>query len=603
MNFNRWQRTMVALVVGGLCTVYAEAAKAVTAQVVFQNGLNGYSGTVDRKIDERGNAGAAGVTEVDGSTVTNLGLDGFVGGASPSPDAQALIRFENIVGAAANQIPVGATILKAELKVTTSTAGNAQSDGPWGVAQLLQPFKTASQGGGTGTVYFGTGTPSGAGLDGYTCNGCAQVSRGPWWQDGYSNRPMAGFGANWQGEAGTTDIRAIVQNWVNGQANNGVAIQTGFPTGTTDGWNILSTGHPLRESRPTLSVTYTTDPIEMNTFQRGLNGYSADSMAIVKSGTNIFGTNVEVDSKKDDLTYDGATGTFTVAPNSTLTPAALTGTGFQQFLDGAQFPPNDTTGVAASPDDFALLKFGSVFGNGANQAPTDVPVARAWVVLNTGTANNASLSNGEWSIHRMLRDWSTTTLHSELGALPGVQQSDNDITAALDSKIGILFGSEVWFDVTSYLEGVRTGTTDYGLALKSATTADGWQIYLNGAGSPDEAFRPRLIVASGNAAIVNPGIAGDFNGDGKVDGADYVTWRNTLNTSDSLNGNGNETGASAGVVDQADYLYWRANFGAGGNGGGPQVAGVPEPATLLLVIGAAMAISCGVRKRSMSEMN
>lgn len=596
MKCKKWQcLVMAALVAGGLSTLSAGVAMAVTANITFQNGLNGYSGTVDRKIDERGNAGAAGITEFDGSTRTQIGLDGFASGTSP--DAQMLLRFENIIGAAVNQIPVGATILSAELTVTTSTAGNAQSDGPWGVAQLLQPFKTGVQGGGTGTVYFGTGTVVGAGIDGY-------LTRGPWWQDGFTNRPLAGYGANWQGEAATTDIRAIVQNWVNGQANNGVAIQTGFPTGTSDGWNILSTGHPLRENRPTLSVTYTTDPIELNTFQRGLNGYADDTLALVKSGTNIFGTNVEADTKKDDLTYDGFAGTFTVAPNTTLTPTALTtAANFQQFLDGAQFPADDVTGVAASADDFVLLKFGSIFGNGANQAPSDVPVAKAWLVLNTGTASTtAAQSNGEWAVNRVLRPWTTSTLHSELGAIPGLQQSDGDIDAPLDTAIGIIWGSEVWFDVTDYVDDVRTGTTDNGLAVHSLTTADGWQIYLNGAQSPDEAFRPRLIVASGNAGIVNPGLAGDFNGDGKVDGGDYVVWRDRFGTSDNLGGNGNESGGSAGTVDNADYLYWRANFGASGGGGGLQGAGVPEPATLLLVIGAALAVSCGMRKRSMSDL-
>jgi hypothetical protein len=45
----------------------------------------------------------------------------------------------------------------------------------------------------------------------------------------------------------------------------------------------------------------------------------------------------------------------------------------------------------------------------------------------------------------------------------------------------------------------------------------------------------------------NLGAQGDFNGDGKVDAADYVTWR--------------DTNGSA-----ADYALWKANFGATGGG-------------------------------------
>jgi hypothetical protein len=582
-------------VVGGLFILPIGVAEAVTAVVEFQNGLNSYTGTFDRRIHPLADPAPPSLPlTFDGATRTQMALDGYELSAN-SEDIPVLMRFENLIGNGPNQIPAGATILNATMRVVTSTAGAAQSPGPWAVAQLLQPFGT----GATGTRYFGTGTVGANGIDGYTCNGCSLGSRGPWWEDGYTKRPLAAFGQNWQGEVAVADVRAIVQNWVNGDANNGVVIQTGFSGspvvgGTSDGWNILSTGHPLNDNRPKLSVTYTTDPIEFNTFQRGLNGYASDSMAYVKSGTNIFGTTSESDAGKDDITYDGATGNFTVAANSTIvSPAPLTS--FQQFLDGPQFPADDLSGVAASVDDFTLLKFGNVFGNGPNQAPTDVPVARAWVALSTGTASGNAPSNGEWSIHRVLRNWDTTTLHTGLGPRPGLEVSDSDITEAIDTSLGIIFGSEVWFDVTSYLEGVRTGATDNGLAVLTKTTADGWQIHLNG--SPDADLRPRLLVASGNTAIVSPPLPGDFNDDGKVDAADYVRWRKALNTNDDLSGNGNESGGSAGIVDQADYAYWRLNFGAMSGGSGPTPTGVPEPGTVFLLASALLATPLAGRRR------
>ncbi len=63
------------------------------------------------------------------------------------------------------------------------------------------------------------------------------------------------------------------------------------------------------------------------------------------------------------------------------------------------------------------------------------------------------------------------------------------------------------------------------------------------------------------AVLTHPG---DFNANGVVDSADYVIWRDTLGTMSTLNGNGNETGASANLVDAADYTLWRANFGSTG---------------------------------------
>ena len=83
-------------------------------------------------------------------------------------------------------------------------------------------------------------------------------------------------------------------------------------------------------------------------------------------------------------------------------------------------------------------------------------------------------------------------------------------------------GSEIWFDVTSHLEAIRSGAVDLGLAVMSTGSADGWQIHLNG--SPESVFRPRLVVVS-DLADVPPVLEGDFNGDNKVDAADYVVWR------------------------------------------------------------------------------
>jgi hypothetical protein len=67
-------------------------------------------------------------------------------------------------------------------------------------------------------------------------------------------------------------------------------------------------------------------------------------------------------------------------------------------------------------------------------------------------------------------------------------------------------------------------------------------------------------------ASPDPTDPGDYNGDGKVDAADYVLWRKNP---DDFGG------------DPGGYNTWRENFGkpAPGMGGGP----VPEPSSLLLL--------------------
>ena len=79
-----------------------------------------------------------------------------------------------------------------------------------------------------------------------------------------------------------------------------------------------------------------------------------------------------------------------------------------------------------------------------------------------------------------------------------------------------------------------------------------------------------------------PGVPGDYNGNGRVDAADYVLWRKggaLLNEVDT-----------PGTVNAADYTAWRARFGnPSGSGAGASVTGfaiaaVPEPTTLALVL-------------------
>jgi hypothetical protein len=88
-------------------------------------------------------------------------------------------------------------------------------------------------------------------------------------------------------------------------------------------------------------------------------------------------------------------------------------------------------------------------------------------------------------------------------------------------------------------------------------------------------------------------LPGDFNGDRRVDAADYAVWRDNLGTNFHLSGNGNESGSSFGLVNQLDYDTWKSNFGSSSRGAFTS-AEVPEPFTwALLAIGGT--IGCGTR--------
>jgi hypothetical protein len=80
--------------------------------------------------------------------------------------------------------------------------------------------------------------------------------------------------------------------------------------------------------------------------------------------------------------------------------------------------------------------------------------------------------------------------------------------------------------------------------------------------------------------IADPvGLIGDFNDDGTVDAADYVTYRKNAGTTNALpNDNG-----IGGTVGPAHYQLWAANFGNSTPGGGSALSAVPEPSTLTLL--------------------
>jgi hypothetical protein len=85
------------------------------------------------------------------------------------------------------------------------------------------------------------------------------------------------------------------------------------------------------------------------------------------------------------------------------------------------------------------------------------------------------------------------------------------------------------------------------------------------------------------------GLAGDYNGDGAVDAADYVVWRKALGSTTQLGADGD----GSGYVSIHDYNVWRQNFGnqQGINSAG--AATVPEPHSLVISALAAVGLLVG----------
>lgn len=81
-------------------------------------------------------------------------------------------------------------------------------------------------------------------------------------------------------------------------------------------------------------------------------------------------------------------------------------------------------------------------------------------------------------------------------------------------------------------------------------------------------------------------LAGDYNGNGTVDAADYVLWRFYFGNSAAAFAVGTRDPANSGPVGMADYTVWRSNFGntRGGGAGAVSQSSVPEPPVGLIAL-------------------
>lgn len=98
-------------------------------------------------------------------------------------------------------------------------------------------------------------------------------------------------------------------------------------------------------------------------------------------------------------------------------------------------------------------------------------------------------------------------------------------------------------------------------------------------------------------ALFAPGVEGDFDGNGEVDGGDFLAWQRTLGQMVDPVGGGAD-GNRNGVVDGPDLHVWRLAFAPPM----PGVGAVPEAgATALGVIGALGVLAARRRKRCERE--
>ena len=190
----------------GFATTFAGVTRT------FQEGVSTYAGTDDTFVD-----GTA--TTANNGAVTSLNID------SASPVAQALIRFNNIIGSGGTQIPSGSTVTAASLRIYVTNVGDNVN-----VHRMLANWTEAS----TWTTLSG----------GVTAN---DTEAGITILGNYTG--VSSQNANYT----VTGLQSAVQAWVGGATNNGFVL---LPTGS-NGIDFDSSEGATPAQRPLLSVTYT----------------------------------------------------------------------------------------------------------------------------------------------------------------------------------------------------------------------------------------------------------------------------------------------------------------------------------------------------------
>lgn len=133
------------------------------------------------------------------------------------------------------------------------------------------------------------------------------------------------------------------------------------------------------------------------------------------------------------------------------------------------------------------------------------------------------------------------------------------------------FGNDLWvLDLTTGL------TTSY------LDVDDSISLFTN------DPFGDKMVAFTLGSAPVEDA---DFNGDGVVDGSDFLVWQRGFGVGDSkLTGDAD----GDGVVNEDDLAIWKAQFGPAAV---PATAAVPEPATLAMGMLGALACAAASRRR------
>jgi hypothetical protein len=274
------------------------------------------------------------------------------------------------------------------------------------------------------------------------------------------------------------------------------------------------------------------------------------------------------------------------AANPNGIPAGATITGVELGLHLGNAPNSNTHNIG-------LHKLTKDWGEGTAGSSN-------LMIMMTGQGFDAGEGDATWTDAM----WSSTPSESVPWANAGAVGNFNPTASATTPVSGPVDSPTpfVWASTAALVADVQgwldSPVTNFGWLLineDESTTRSIKAFYsseatLNASGQPlDPTWRPSLTITYSAASPPT----GDYNGNGIVDAADYVVWRNTLAAPASPAGSGAD-GNQSGAVDPGDYTYWRNRFGNVGSTA--SAVSIPETSCCVLA-GFVVALAYLTRRR------
>jgi hypothetical protein len=276
----------------------------------------------------------------------------------------------------------------------------------------------------------------------------------------------------------------------------------------------------------------------------------------VFTNSTVSVNGVEFDN--DTSVVVGGAGTVELKAHSvggTVNPTVNVLGGNHEFQTAVTIADNTTITVAEG----ASLDFNNTINLGGKTLTTSGAVDLNVGVTGGGSINNSGILGTAGATPIAANLTSTGTLAVDLG--PANTDFFNVTGNATLSGLLDVVLEPSYVPSGSYTLLTASGTlTTAGLSLDASDTG---MFTLATVGNS-------LVLTAGTAAV-----PGDYNGNGSVDAADYVLWRNGGPLQNEVD--------TPGTVNEADYTAWRARFGnTAGSGAaiGAASSAVPEPTTL-----------------------